>query len=430
MITTNVVKERTADAATSAVSEQTDHFPPREDDMSTQSHSTENNAARQSLVESLANCRHLQGHVDATDRARIATLLPDLDPEASASALHFAVQSLLMDNRLLNTEVQAAIREMQYNASRESWEFCDLFDAALPPIRWIVPNLIPEGLTMIGGRPKVGKSLLMMALAGAVGSGGGFLGNTVDQGAVLILALEDSPRRFRSRAMAQKWERDVNVQIYFDWPDLGFEGFDQLARLMEHQAIDLVVVDTLSRAMYFDQKSMADSSDILGNLQRLALDHHASIMLVDHLRKSNGNLDTADVVEELIGSTGKTATADAILGLFRERRSARSRLAITGRDLGERELLLELDPETLGWQLVGEADTVPRTDTEKDVLEALADLGGISTTTTLAKHLDLDTGQVSRVLASLVEKRLIIRGEREGRSVPYQLVDAHQASKT
>jgi hypothetical protein len=230
--------------------------------------------------------------------------------------------------------------------------------------------------------------------------------------------------------MTQKWERDVNVRIYFDWPDLGFEGFDQLARLMEHQDIDLVVVDTLSRAMYFDQKSMADSSDVLGSLQRLALDHHASILLVDHLRKGNGNLDTADVVEELIGSTGKTATADAIVGLFRERRSSRSRLAITGRDLGEQELLLELDPETLSWQLVGEADAVPRTDTEKDVLEALADLGGISTTTTLAKQLDLDPGQVSRVLASLVEKRLIMRGEREGRSVPYQLVDAHQASET
>lgn len=31
-----------------------------------------------------------------------------------------------------------------------------------PPIRWIVPNLIPEGLTLLCGKPKLGKSWLAM----------------------------------------------------------------------------------------------------------------------------------------------------------------------------------------------------------------------------------------------------------------------------
>ncbi len=40
------------------------------------------------------------------------------------------------------------------------------------PIRWIVPGYLPEGLTVLAGAPKLGKSWLALAWMVSVASGG------------------------------------------------------------------------------------------------------------------------------------------------------------------------------------------------------------------------------------------------------------------
>ena len=65
------------------------------------------------------------------------------------------------------------------------------------PIRYICEGLT-EGCTILAGRPKCGKS--WAGLDGlAVASGGEFLGRECVKGDVLYLALEDNPRRIKSR---------------------------------------------------------------------------------------------------------------------------------------------------------------------------------------------------------------------------------------
>jgi len=74
----------------------------------------------------------------------------------------------------------------------------DWLDAQdFPPLSWVVPDLIPEGMSMLVGGPKIGKSFLSLSIALAVASGGRALGS-VDVGKprpVLLLALEDGERR-------------------------------------------------------------------------------------------------------------------------------------------------------------------------------------------------------------------------------------------
>jgi AAA domain len=63
-----------------------------------------------------------------------------------------------------------------------------------------VPTLFPEGVTILAGRPKVGKS--WMALDIGLGLAGGYyiLGTIkLEPADVLYAALEDNPRRLRSR---------------------------------------------------------------------------------------------------------------------------------------------------------------------------------------------------------------------------------------
>ena len=77
---------------------------------------------------------------------------------------------------------------------RTSWTAADLMATEFPPVRFAVPGLVPEGLMILGGKPKLGKSWLVLGWACAVAAGGKALSaRDVDQGEVLYLALEDSP---------------------------------------------------------------------------------------------------------------------------------------------------------------------------------------------------------------------------------------------
>ena len=66
------------------------------------------------------------------------------------------------------------------------------------PVKFVVPGLIPEGVTLLVSKPKQGKSWLTLDLCVACAADRFTLGDIKPmQGNVLCLALEDSQRRFR-----------------------------------------------------------------------------------------------------------------------------------------------------------------------------------------------------------------------------------------
>src|SRR5215207_462541 len=72
----------------------------------------------------------------------------------------------------------------------------ELMDMELEPIRYIVPGYIAEGLTLLAGKGKIGKSYLLLGTAIAIATGGVAFGTIpVEEGDVLYLALEDNKRR-------------------------------------------------------------------------------------------------------------------------------------------------------------------------------------------------------------------------------------------
>jgi hypothetical protein len=75
-----------------------------------------------------------------------------------------------------------------------------LAEQDFPPVAFVVPGYIAEGLTVIAGRPKTGKSWLALGWAAAVADGGMAFGSIpVEAGDVLYLALEDNQRRLKGR---------------------------------------------------------------------------------------------------------------------------------------------------------------------------------------------------------------------------------------
>jgi len=258
----------------------------------------------------------------------------------------------------------------------------ELVAMEFPEPKWAIPGLIPEGLSLLAGKAKLGKSWLCLAMGLAVASGGVALGSIpVDEGDVLYLALEDSARRLQDRL--QRLLKDAEAPTRFDiartWDRLDNGGLDQIgAWLVGHKDARLVIIDTLQRvrpSKKGGQRNLyVDDYEDLTPLKALADDHNVAIVVVHHLRKT----DSDDPLDLVSGSTGLTAAADTIAVLRRQRSRADAELFITGRDLEETELAMRVDIDAGGWVLLGDAADYRRTEERQAVLELLEDLDSIT----------------------------------------------------
>jgi RecA-family ATPase len=112
-----------------------------------------------------------------------------------------------------------------------------------------VPGVLPEGLTILAGKPKLGKSWLALDMALAVAAGGDVLGRECIQGAALYLALEDNQRRLQRRLNRVEphlsWPFDL--ELHTQWPRLD-QGGQKAIRdwITTHENAKLVIVDTLA----------------------------------------------------------------------------------------------------------------------------------------------------------------------------------------
>ena len=90
----------------------------------------------------------------------------------------------------------------------------------LPEVKLFIPGLLADGLPLVVGRPKLGKSFLMLQVAKALASGGELWGRAVRRAAVLYLALEDSDRRMKERTQILGFSETeiAATSIAFDAP--------------------------------------------------------------------------------------------------------------------------------------------------------------------------------------------------------------------
>jgi replicative DNA helicase len=154
--------------------------------------------------------------------------------------------------------------------------------------KWVVPDLLPEGLTLLAAKPKLGKSWMALGLALAVASGGLALGEAqVQQGDVLYLALEDSPKRLHKRAeqLLRDQPAPHALQLGTDWPRLDQGG----ARLLEvwlkaHPDARLLILDTFAKIRGTARSATLYGDDYasLEQVQRLAHAHSIAILVIHH----------------------------------------------------------------------------------------------------------------------------------------------------
>ena len=229
-----------------------------------------------------------------------------------------------------------------YNAS-------DLEHRELERPLMVVDNMLPVGLTILAGSPKLGKSWLVLGLACAVANGTEFLHHLTRQGDVLLLDLEGSPFRIKERLEQANLGFPDYLQICHDTPklDAGFMDFLEywwsrvpLARL--------IIIDTIVKIRGEGKKSSKNAyeadSEMFSPLQRFALEKGISIVCVTHLRKTNHYSGaTEDWIERITGSMGLTGVSDNVWGLFRQRGSNSAFLRTTSRDVDAGDFVLDFN---------------------------------------------------------------------------------------
>lgn len=314
----------------------------------------------------------------------------------------------------------AALRAGDPAIQKRSWLVADLYSTEFPEPRYTIPGLLPTGLAALGARPKIGKSWMGLQISTAVGTGGKVFDQQVDKGKVLYLALEDSPRRMKSRLQKQGAPVDTDIRFEFGWKPLIGEGTSDLIAEIDRGGYSLVVIDTLARALGFiDPNKQAEMSMHLGVLQRVAVDRNITIFLIDHHRKSHGG--DGDAVDDLLGATAKAGVLDVAMGLYRERGERNASLKVTGRDIEERNLAVQFDHETGCWKLVGDADGVKAETIQFDILETIREHDGEANAKEIAEWLGKKPANITRELAELAGKGVLVKGKRQGRFVPYRL---------
>jgi AAA domain len=217
----------------------------------------------------------------------------------------------------------------------------ELMEATFPEPRFIVDGLLPDGVAMLAGKSKMGKSWLAMQIAVAIASGRPALGQyPVDRGEVLYLALEDRQRRLQARMRAVLQGQPAPAGLYFEteWPRLNDGGADKLISwLDDHPAAKAVMIDVWVKVRAPTGNSKANIYEIdyaaLEPLRRIVAERGILLLLLHHFRKG----DADDPLDLISGSTGIAGSCDTLLILKRERGKAEAFLYVTGRDITDTE---------------------------------------------------------------------------------------------
>lgn len=274
---------------------------------------------------------------------------------------------------------------------------------SFPPIEWIVPGYVAEGLGILAGRQKLGKTWLALDWAIAVASGGAAMGSIAcDRGDVLYIDLENGQRRIQARINTLfpdvRGRPDLScLEWVNDAPALNRGFLDALEdwRLSVRNP-RLVIVDVLQRvkpAGNPNQNSYESDYSALAGLQRWATDCRVAVVALHHTRKGGAD----DPLEALIGSNGLSACADTTLVLDRNQNGIT--LYVRGRDVEEKESALTFAGGN--WIVTGEAADVRRSSERGNILAALEEATEPMSPTELADVTGMKNGNIRRLLFAM-----------------------------
>ena len=252
-----------------------------------------------------------------------------------------------------------------------------LMKTELPPMKWAVAGILPEGFICLAGRPKAMKSWTALKLVYCVQNGLNFLDHQTVQGDAIYFGLEDSKRRIKDRVAKMGFDKLKQPQIVLggDVPYLSF-GYEECLEnwIKSKENPRLVVIDTLARIKPRQSKSGTayDQDNLLMNgIQKLAVQNNLTVLFITHLSKSSQEYS----FDKIQGSVGVQGMTDAMWMLDRgDGVNSKASLKGRGRDILDFEYALNWDGVSMSYLYEGNLDIINQNENRREITKAMEDL--------------------------------------------------------
>jgi hypothetical protein len=303
-------------------------------------------------------------------------------------------------------------------ATRTKFEFIvedglNLSQEVPDKVDWLVEGLVPkEGLTLIGSKPKAGKSTLVTQLLVDIAEGRPFLGRSTKRVDCLHLHLE-GPKAYPGMRFKELGHTRAHGKIDVfrrTMPKTLDEGLDALMAFFTAKPnFKVLTIDTLPKLLRLMDSDKYDQTVLaMERLEKLAQFFHIQIISAVHAKKRAGD----EPGDSLLGSTAFRAASDTNIFLTRE---GDQRIISTEQRLGEHlephQLNLDRDTKTLSLgKSIEEIESKRESGTkltrqriESAIVEKLLESGRLSQTD-LAKNPETKvTGKAETIVSVLDE---------------------------
>ena len=229
----------------------------------------------------------------------------------------------------------------------------EIMTTVYKPMRFVVDKLIAQGLYILAGAPKVGKSWLALDLCLSIAKGTKALGRQTIKATALYLCLEDSYVRIQNRLyeITDEPTDDLHFAVMSDKIGEGLE--QQIEKFSSlHPNLSIVFIDTLQMVRSDAESSYGSDYKELTALKKLAAKLGIAVVLIHHTRKCSDS----DPFNMISGSTGLSGCVDGSMVLIENRRGSRNaKLYCVGRDIENCEMNLQFDGAAKRWRLTDDA---------------------------------------------------------------------------
>lgn len=275
------------------------------------------------------------------------------------------------------------------------------------PVKLCDPWAI-EGVNIIAGRPKLGKTTLERQKLAAAATGGPFLDSSFPKAVgCLFLSLEEGELLCREKFKMAAFSDEAlgAITLHFQWPR-GKEGVDLLDRYLKANAgLRLVCIDSLTKFRAVpDVRTpafMADY-DAMSSIHEMSKNHPGvCIDVIHHTRKAKSE----DPIDDVSGTYGLTAATDSV-SVMRHCADGAT-LTVESRLWSREDHTFTLKRGAQRWEMVGVDAGLSKGQEEAfDLVKAsAAGIGGKD----LGDKLGITTQSAWERLDSLIEKGVAIK---------------------
>ena len=278
------------------------------------------------------------------------------------------------------TKSVGALLSDQGEPESEGYSAAEIPGMEIQPVDFLVHDLVPAGLSIMGGAAKSGKTYLLLQLAVSLASGTPFLGRDVPKRRrVLYYYLEGGRGQVKKRfgeLYGTDFPPPADLIFAHRLPRLGCGGLAVLEKHVETYRPDVVIFDTWqlirvpsSGKANAYEKEYAELALVKGQIMAK---FGVSVILAHHLKQFRRG-DITDPMSMFNGSAAISGAVDTAMILFRERGAETATLSAHGRDIEDACIeLVKTDP--MGWKVSeggGSIRLVGETDFQRQLLFAL-----------------------------------------------------------